>query len=142
MTEEIHATFTIDIPGSPPGAATGLAGSLINRPCVLVRRDATGATDSRGNPVIETTELDSLCEIQQERREEATDTGVITVTTWRAFFAPGLDIAAGDKVITTDDGRGYEVDGEPWEARNPRTQSLSHIEATLKRTSGLDRDGS
>ena len=140
MTEEIHATFTIDIPGSPPGAVTGLAGSLINRPCTLIRRDATGATDARGNPVIETTELETLCEIQQERRDESTDTGVVSVTVWKAFFPPGLDVAPGDQIVVTDDGRAYEVDGEPWDARNPRTQVQSHIEATLKRTRGLDRN--
>jgi hypothetical protein len=30
----------------------------------------------------------------------------------------------------------YEVDGEPWSVRNPRTQQMSHVEVRLVRVSG------
>ena len=41
-----------------------------------------------------------------------------------------------DTVIV--DGQEYELVGEPWDARNPRTRAQSHIEATVRRTRGAD----
>lgn len=46
----------------------------------------------------------------------------------------GTDVQGDDAVQV--DGEVYELVGEPWEARNPRTRQVSHIEATARRTAG------
>lgn len=140
MSEQVHATFDVDIPGWPPTQPSPAGRPRINRPCRLTRRTASGAKDERGNEVLTEVEVETVCEIQQIATDGDTASGLLATSTWQAFFLHDADVEAGDEVITLDDGHGYVVDGEPWRARNPRTQTFSHIEAQLKRTVGIDVD--
>lgn len=55
-------------------------------------------------------------------------------TRWRCFFPVDTDIDGTDRVIV--DSEFYEVDGDAWAVRNPRTQLMSHVEVKLIRVQG------
>lgn len=106
--------------------------SLLNRPLTLVSRSDEGATDLYGNPAPTETQTAVLGELQQVRRTEPDDSGELSDTTWLLVLPAGTSVNTGDAVIC--DGEVYEVIGDPWNARNPRTEVISHVEATLRRT--------
>lgn len=111
--------------------------TIINRPCTLVLRDGTGTVDDDGEEVIQTTSVETVCELQQRSRSEDDQQGELSDTTWALYLLPGIindAVDSGDAVVI--DGAVYEVVGKPWAARNPLTQATSHIEATVRRTAG------
>ena len=115
--------------------------TLINRPCILSRRLPTGSEDAYGNVVPNEQNIETLCEIQQRRRDEPDAQGEFSDTEWLGFFLPADSVHTGD--VVTVDSEEYEVVGEPWRARNPRTKATQHTEATLRRTAGdMDEVGS
>lgn len=115
--------------------------TLINRSATIIRRGASVAEDAYGNEIPQETASQILVELQQRQRDEPDRQGELSDTDWVAFFLPGTDIATGDAIVV--DGAEYELVGEPWHARNPRTQAPSHIEVSLRRTRGaLDEGGS
>lgn len=108
---------------------------LLNRACIIETR-APGGRDEYNNETVAVVEVEAVCELQQRQRTENGDRGEVSVTEWLLVLPAGTDVSTGDSVIV--DGDRYEVIGDPWEARNPRTQAFSHVEATLKRTAGVD----
>lgn len=106
---------------------------LLNRPLILVRQEPGSEVDDFGNRISEEVTLEVVGEIQQQRRSEDDDEGELSDTRWMLFLPAGTDLDTGDAVIC--DGEVYEVIGDPWQARNPRTQLASHVEASLRRTS-------
>lgn len=106
---------------------------LINRPATLLRRSASG-TDELGNETQVDDAVETVVELQQRQSDEHDNT--VSDTDWVAFFLPGEDVRSGDAVVV--DGFKYEVVGDPWQARNPRTQAASHVEAGLRRTAGSE----
>lgn len=110
--------------------------TLLNRECILLLRDPTGSTDDYGNDVTTTSNVDTVCELQQKRRDEDDDQGETSDTHWLLILPAGTQIDTGDAVQI--DGQVYELVGAPWEARNPRTGAASHIECTVRRTAGSE----
>ena len=106
--------------------------ALLNRPMMIIRRTASGTTDAYGAAIPTTVEVEVVGELQQQRRDEPATEGELSDTRWVAFFPAGTNIDTGDAVIC--DGESFEVIGDPWAARNPRTQVESHLECTLRRT--------
>lgn len=106
--------------------------TLLNLPCVIERRTDSGATDRYGSPRASVSEMETVCELQQRTRDEPGDQGELSATDWRLYLPAGTDIDTSDTVIV--DGIVFEVVGDPWQARNPRTRSQSHVEATLRKT--------
>lgn len=106
--------------------------TLLNRPMTILRRTASGTTDAYGADIPGTTEVEVVGELQQQRRDEPATEGELSDTRWLAIFPAGTSIDTGDAVAC--DGETFEVVGDPWAARNPRTQVVSHVEATLRRT--------
>ncbi len=111
---------------------------LINRPCVITRRQDSDTDDDYGNEIPDEDLVDTVCELQQRRRDEPDDQGETSDTTWALFLLPDTLIGTAD-TITVDDVE-YELIGAPWEARNPRTQVVTHLEATVRRTAGAPDD--
>jgi hypothetical protein len=107
---------------------------LINRPCTIVRRSGSGDVDELGDEVEGETRVESVCEVQQRQREEPAALGEISDTRWVAFLPAGTEIDTGDAIDL--DGDLYELVGDPWRARNPRTGAESHVEATVRRVAG------
>lgn len=106
--------------------------TLLNRACTITTRAEGAALDAYGDPVQTTTTLETVCELQQTRRSEQDVGGELAESGWLLILPAGTPIALDDRV--TVDGLALEVIGEPWSARNPRTQAVSHIEATVQRT--------
>jgi hypothetical protein len=105
---------------------------LINRPCTITRRLASADRDAYGDEIPGTDEVETVCELQKSQGDE--DAAEVADTRWDLYLPAGTEIASGD--IVTVDGVAYEVDGDPWPARNPRLRTTSHIEATVRRTAG------
>lgn len=105
---------------------------LLSRPLTIVQRSDDGDTDDYGNPVAVETLVEVVGELQQQRRTEPGDQGELSDTTWLLILPAGTSIDTGDAVIC--DGEIFEVIGDAWSARNPRTGVVSHLECTLRRT--------
>ncbi len=108
--------------------------ALLNRPMTIIRRAGHGAVDAYGNTVYDETLVEVVGELQQVRRDEPGGEGETSDTRWALFLPAGTALSTRDIVLVGDEE--YEVTGEPWSARNPRTQALSHVEATLRRVAG------
>lgn len=108
--------------------------ALINRPCVLLRRQDTGTIDDDGMPVTTTTEVATVCELQQVQRSEPPGLDETSSTLWAVFLPAGTQLTTADAIEV--EGQVFELVGEPWAVRNPRTGAESHVEATCKRVGG------
>lgn len=112
--------------------------TLLNRTVTISRRSPSADdddTDDYGNQNAATpTNTETVGELQQRRRDEPVDQGELSDTRWLLVLPPGTAIDTSD--IVTVDGDEFEVIGDPWHARNPRTGAESHVEVTLRRTSG------
>jgi hypothetical protein len=108
--------------------------NLLNRSCQIVRRGLSGVEDDYGNEIAGETVVSTVCELQQDMAVEITGHEDLSRTRWRCFFPADTDIDGTDRVII--DAERYEIDGDPWSVRNPRTQQMSHVEAHLIRVSG------
>lgn len=113
---------------------------LINRSCTILRRQTNAETTPYGRQRKTDTAVAAVCELQQASSTEPDTSGEISATGWRLFFLPDIDIRTGDAVVV--DGHTYELTGDPWLARNPFTQTDSHIEASAERVAGTEETGS
>jgi hypothetical protein len=109
---------------------------LLNRTVTITHRSASTDTDDYGNEIATETTTDTTGELQQQRRDEQDLAGETSDTHWLLILPAGTTIGTGDSVEV--DGHVYELVGEPWPARNPRTRAESHIEATLRRVAGSE----
>lgn len=114
---------------------------LLNRPCTISHRTAGEGEDRYGNPKSSVEEIETVCEIQESKRSlsgrssEHGEGGEVSDADWVGIFPAGTPLGAADTVRV--DGLGdLQVVGEPWPARNPRTQVISHVEVPLRRTAG------
>lgn len=113
--------------------------TLINRNCTIIRRSPSGSEDAFGNETSTETSVATVCDLQQQRADERGAQGETSDDQWIAFLLAGIVIKTADTLVV--DGTEYEVIGDPWHAKNPRTQSESHVEVRLRRTAG-DEDAS
>lgn len=105
---------------------------LVNRSCTVIRRTPSGSATPYGDKIRTEESVATVCELQQRGRGEGADE--VSDTRWLAVFLPSEKIHAGYGLIV--DSETYEIEGEPWRVRNPRTKIVSHVEATVRRTSG------
>jgi hypothetical protein len=112
---------------------------LLNRPCSLIQRSPGSSTDAYGNDIPAETVVEAVCELQQRQRREPDAYGDLSDTLWLLVLPAGTPARTGDAVMV--DGQEFEFVGDPWIARNPRTGVVSHIEATVRRTSASDDEG-
>lgn len=112
---------------------------LLNRPCTITRRSQSGTTDDYGNDIPAETTVETVCELQQRDRRADSEpdlAGELSDTLWLLVLPAETDIDTGDVVEV--DGLVYEMFGDPWLARNPRTGEESHVECTLRRTASAE----
>ena len=108
---------------------------LLTLPLTVTRRTGGVVSDELGNETPATETPETVGELQQLRSEETN--GDVTVTDWRLFLPAGTGLDTGD-AVTLEDGRTFEVVGDPWPVRDPRTGEDSHVEAVLRRAGGAD----
>lgn len=120
---------------------------LLRTPILVERVTQTGPPDEMGDPTEESTWLRFLGYVWQASSTETGSNGVIVTDQYQIALvrsANGL-IHAGDRIVASgelddlgvpvpDVGETYEVDGEPWPARNPRTQLIEYVQGRLVRT--------
>lgn len=106
--------------------------TILTRPCTIEHVVATGTPDDYGTPTDTVTTTDTTCELQQRQRSEDQNLAEIGQETWLLVLGPDIGITTYDRVVI--DGLGYELVGPPWYVRHPRQESMSHIEATVRRT--------
>ena len=116
---------------------------MMQTPCVLLLRQE-GEEDALGNPVLgEPLEVETVCALQQRRRDEPADEGETSVTEWNLFLpyevwaevieAVSRQLNTGDAVRAK--GREYEIVGDPAD-NDEGSRALWHVAATVKRVSG------
>jgi len=108
---------------------------LINRPCTIRRRVEGGVKDDLGNSNPGVVEVETVCELQQETGFRKEGEGELSDTRWVVYLLPDAEIGSGDSIEVEGDGT-FQVLGEPWKARNPRTGQYSYIRAAARRTIG------
>lgn len=113
--------------------------ALLNTPCTITHRVAGTTTDDYGNEIPDEVVTETLCELQQVRRAEPSTANETSVADFLLILPAGTTLATGD--VATIDGQDYELVGDPWRARNPRTQIASHVEATVRRTAATEDEG-
>lgn len=112
----------------------------MNQTVTITHRTASGQRDEYGSEIPTDSNTTTVGELQQTQRAEPGQAGELSVTTWLLVLPAGTAIETGDTATIGTDS--YEVVGDPWHARNPRTQTESHVEATVKRTAGSEETGS
>lgn len=106
---------------------------LINRPCTIRREVEGKAEDSLGDAVTEPVEVETKCELQQVGGFRGEAEGEVSETRWLIFLLPAEEVGTGDSIDVEGAGV-FQVFGEPWRARNPRTGQYSHIQVTVRQT--------
>jgi hypothetical protein len=105
-------------------------GGLLTLDAQLLRRDQSGPPDEYGNPGWVVVGEPVACELQMQTSFE--DHGAaLQSSTYRLILAPLAGVRGWDALEL--DGVTYELDGDAWLARNPRTGQLSHVEAIVRR---------
>jgi hypothetical protein len=112
---------------------------LLNLPVTLVQRTDSGTLDDYGNDIPTEVEVETVCELQQRRRDEPDGHGEMSSADFLLVLPAGTDARTAD--IAVIDGQDYEFVGDPWIARNPRTGVVSHVECTVRRTAGAGDEG-
>lgn len=107
------------------------ASRLMTQTGTLHHVTQSGSDEYNDPTTSETTETVG-CLLQQRTRIEQTAGGQISTETLVLFLPAGTDVDTIDYV--TVDGLDYQLDGPTWEAFNPRSRSVSHIEAWVRRT--------
>lgn len=112
---------------------------LLSLPVTIKRRSDSGQDDDYGNEISGETVEETVGELQQQRalaNAEPADLGETSDTKWLLILPAGTDIRTGDAIVA--DGQLFEMFGDPWPARNPRTGIESHVEATVRRVAGAE----
>lgn len=115
---------------------------LINQTCWIVTRPGSGDGDSYyGAEADETaaTAVETVCEIQQRRRDEPNAEGELSKTDWLGIFPLDVVLKSSSAVVTEDRGT-FELEGDPWKVWDPFAQQYDHVEADLVRVSGPEDD--
>jgi hypothetical protein len=108
--------------------------TLLNRACTITHRSTGATVDAYGSEIPATAATATVCELQQQQRTESNERGTVAEDVWLLVLPAGTTIAADDTV--TVDGDVFQVHGDPWPVRNPRTQTIHHLEATVRRGQG------
>jgi hypothetical protein len=108
---------------------------LLNTPCSILHRLPSEEVDGYGNKIPTEMATKTVCELQQAQAFQSESEDQVSDTRWTLILPAGTEISAADTV--TINGEDYEVLADPWPARNPRTQTVSHIEAKVCRTAAL-----
>lgn len=103
---------------------------LIKLSGVLTVRSFDGPPDDYNNPTETTVARSVLCWYEQAQAAEATANTNRQEETHRLFLRSCEDMTGWDRLAVN--GLEFEVIGPPWEAVNPRTRQVSHIEARGK----------
>lgn len=109
--------------------------TLINTPCTLIHRRASGQRDAHGRPTITETAFPTLCEVQQRQTSEPGDAGELGDAICDVFLAASVAVTTGDAIYVPGQGE-FELIGRPEVVTDSLTGIAHHIEATARQTTG------
>lgn len=113
--------------------------TLINRPCVIVTRDETGATDDYGNAVPVEGAIETVCEAQPRSSVEPENYGELSEEDWTLFMLPAdIGFVTNADAIWVPGLAEFEVNGAPMPRRHPRTGQEHHMRVNVRRTAGAE----
>jgi hypothetical protein len=103
---------------------------LLNQPLQLQKVGST-TTDVYGDQIPDTSvaPINIVGFLEQVLSIEHLVDRDTTVTSWRAFFPAGTNIARLDRII--NGAQTFQVDGDPWLVYNPRTKVVAFISCKL-----------
>jgi hypothetical protein len=104
---------------------------------LITRRRPSATDDAYGNEIPGEHDVETVGQIQQKARTEPAAEGESSITDWVLFLPADTPLRTGDRVTTIDDGREYEVTGDP-ENMTMGSPAVHHVEATVRRTAGSD----
>ena len=107
---------------------------LINKPCSIISRSPGSTPNEFGWKDRAESVTSTVCYMEQNGQAGANEhpgDNDMSDVRWTVIFPVGTEIDADD--VVSVDGLEYEVDGEAWAVRNPRTQTMSHVEANVVR---------
>ena len=104
---------------------------LLNQPLSLSKMGGS-TKDAYGNaaPAVVGTPAQIVGYIEQKKSDEYLTDRDVAVTEYHLYVPSGTNVNQFDRV--TYGGVTYEIDGAPWQVYNPRTQAVSHLQASLK----------
>jgi hypothetical protein len=109
---------------------------LLNQTAWVIWRSEGEDEDDYGNREPVEVQAEVRCEVQQRRRDESAE-GSVAEGDWLGVFFGDLELDNTDAVIVEGLGT-FELVGDPWPAKNPRTGIVEHVEATLRRVAGAE----
>ena len=98
----------------------------------LLLRAPSPSPDADGVQTWTETPLPVLCELQQEIASEANG-AMLETTLWRLFLPATVAPRGWDALRLPGDGVMFELEGDAWAVRNPRSGQVSHVEARVRR---------
>lgn len=104
--------------------------NYLNQSCTITSRATAATTDRYGNPDVTTTTASTVCYCEQRNATEDTANTDQQSQEWKVLLPAGTAVDGHD--LITVGSLVLEVIGPPWPARNPRTQSVSHVECTAR----------
>lgn len=99
---------------------------LLNQACTITTRTTSGSVDRYGNPTLSEATLATVCYCEQRTASEDTVSADTQAQDWLVMLPAGTSVSGSD--LITVGSLTLEVQGPPWQVRNPRTQSTSHVE--------------
>lgn len=122
---------------------------LLNQLCTVTVLTADGTPDRAGVPAATEEEYTTTGYFEQRQATEQTAGQTSDEQRWLAIINPTATVegTSGDQVDLTDliastwtvepDGLGvFQVVGEPWPVRNPRTRTVQALEFEMRRVDG------
>ena len=103
---------------------------LMNQP-LTIQKVGGSAVDEYGNAIAGAVgaPISVLGYLEQSQTVETLEDRDTVVSKWVAYLPAGSNVGAFDRI--NFNGQSFEVDGEPWQVYNPRTQAVSHLQMNL-----------
>jgi hypothetical protein len=117
--------------------------NFINRPCTIITRSESGATDIYGDPERDEGSVQTVCELQPRSATEPANAGDLSSEDWTGYFLPADASSLDSSSAVYVEGLGeFELVGKSQSWRNSRTQLDEYVKAHLRRTAGPGEGGS
>lgn len=103
---------------------------LMNQP-LTIQKVGGSAVDEYGNHIAGAfgAPIATVGYLAQRQTVETLNDRDTVVSTWEAFLPADSNIGPFDRI--NFNGQTFEVNGEPWQVYNPRTQAVSHLQMAL-----------
>ena len=96
----------------------------------LIDPDTPTGEDEYGNPTYTPSQIQTKCYYEQQAHQEVMDPPG-EIEQQQVLFMVPADVPINGWSAVTIEGVSFDVKGPPWVVRNPRSNRVSHVEASL-----------